>query len=94
MHAKGFDHVEPVQTERNSELRMAGDLKHEAAVPTLIDELVLRQAPDRKSAENERSGVLAEILRGLLTIDVDQLDAPGSDDLLLNDKLAVRSWSI
>ena len=39
--------------ERHAEFGMASDLKEEPPVPSLVEELLLWQAPDRQSTEDE-----------------------------------------
>ena len=47
------DRHQTVLAERNAELRMTGDLQNEVAVAALVQQLVFRQAPHRKTTEHE-----------------------------------------
>ena len=68
----------------------AGDLKDELPVPPLIEELIeeliLRQAPDRQSAKDERPRAEAQILGSLLALDPDYLDAASPLEFLFGDE--------
>jgi hypothetical protein len=53
---------------------MASHLKNEPAVPSLIQQLVFREPPDRQSAQDERAGAEAQSLSGLVSVLPNQLD--------------------
>src|SRR5512133_2247873 len=42
-----------ILAERDTEFGMASDLKDKPAVPPLVEELILRKAPDRQSTKDE-----------------------------------------
>ena len=80
------DRNEPVLPVRHSEFGMAGDLKEEPPVPSLVEELILWQAPDRQSTEDERPGAETQILVPLLALDPDYLDAADTFQFLFGDE--------
>ena len=64
---------------------MSGDLKNDVTVPALVEQLVLRQSPDRQAAEDKRARAETEFLILLLAADANQLDAPHLLELLARD---------
>jgi len=77
---------EPILPERHTELRMSGDLQNELTVAPLVEQLVLRQPPDRQATEDKRARAEAEFLILLLAADANQLDAPHLLELLARDE--------
>jgi hypothetical protein len=65
---------------------MPGDLKQEPPVPPLIQELVLRQSPDRQAAQDKRARTKAEVLISLLALDPNDLNAADTAELLFGDE--------
>ncbi|MGC4052838.1 MAG: hypothetical protein QM757_26210 [Paludibaculum sp.] len=53
---------------------MASHLEDEPAVPPLVKQLIFRQSPDGKTAQDERPGIEAKRLGGLLPVLPDQLN--------------------
>ncbi len=56
------DRDEPILTVRQTKARMAGDFKEEFSVPAEVGKLVSRWTAERDPAENERPGIVSELL--------------------------------
>jgi hypothetical protein len=80
------DRNQPVLPKGHAELGMARDLKHKPAVPPLVQELILRQAPDRQAAKHKGPRAETQILRSLLAFDSDHLNAAGARQFLFGDE--------
>ena len=65
---------------------MSRDLKNELTVAPFVEQLVLRQSPDRQATEDKRARAEAEFLILLLAADANQLDAPHLLELLARDE--------
>jgi hypothetical protein len=80
---------EAILPERDTEIRMSRDLKNEVTVAPLIEQLVLRQSPDRQPTKDKRARAEAEFLILLLAADANQLNAPHLLELLARDKFGL-----
>jgi hypothetical protein len=79
------DRHQAILAERNAELRMAGDLQREVAVPPFINQLLFRQTPNRQSTQDERTRTEAEVLILLLAANANEFDAASLLELLSRD---------
>ncbi len=82
------DRNEPILAKRQTELRMAGDLKLEVTVPALIYKDVFRRPPERQSAQHKRTRGEAKILTFLIPVQPNKLDAFDLAKLLLGNEQA------
>ncbi len=77
------DGDEPVLAKRKAEIWMPDDMKEEASVPTFVDELILGNRTERKSAKYKWPSVKRDTLLSLLALfpnkqdGVDLLEPPG-----------------
>ena len=69
------DRHQPVLTERQAKVWMAGQLKDEMSVPPLVQELSGRRAPNGQAAQHERSRRKGQSLRTRLSIISHQRDS-------------------
>jgi hypothetical protein len=68
------DRDDPVSAERDTVLRVSGDLENKVPVPAFLDELPFWQLPDRETAQYERPGAKAQVLLALFAIAANQRD--------------------
>ena len=80
------DWNQAVLAERNTELRVAGDLKQESSVSSFIEQLTFGESANRQSAENKRSRTKAEILTSLFALDPDYCNTASTFEFLFGDE--------
>ena len=66
---------EPVLPERNAELGMTRDLQNKSPVPAFVQQLVIRQPADGKTAKHERPRVEAKALGCLIPVLANELNS-------------------
>jgi hypothetical protein len=69
------DRHDPILTEGDAELGVAGDLERKLPVAALVEQFAGWRSPDRKPTKNERTRAEAQALIPLLPLDSDKFDA-------------------
>jgi hypothetical protein len=84
-HRRQEDRHDPVPAERQTIIRMTGDLQNELSVAALVQELICRQSADRQTTENERPRGKTEVLIALIAFEADEFNSFDFAPLLFGD---------